>query len=223
MDQNKTGKYFKYAIGEIVLVVIGILIALSINNWNEEKKSNEELDDFLILMLDELSQDMVFFKKGVSRADKNIAFLDAISKKDYTTISIEEFPEIVGRSLNNKKFGATYNNLKSNGKFNLIKDIELKKNLNSYYENNLPIYSEWVIWNQKFVSENIEGHIMYNFPITEGYKTNAEFIINELEKGNYISMANYLLTFLKDFRVMASETMDANQELITLIDTELKK
>ena len=38
--ENKTGKYFKYAIGEIVLVVIGILIALQINNWNEARKQN---------------------------------------------------------------------------------------------------------------------------------------------------------------------------------------
>ncbi|MDT0557834.1 DUF6090 family protein [Ichthyenterobacterium sp. W332] len=38
MKQNKTSKYFKYAVGEIILVVIGILIALQINNWNEEKK-----------------------------------------------------------------------------------------------------------------------------------------------------------------------------------------
>ena len=38
--ENKTGKYFKYAIGEIVLVVIGILIALQINNWNEQRKEN---------------------------------------------------------------------------------------------------------------------------------------------------------------------------------------
>jgi type II secretory pathway pseudopilin PulG len=38
MEKNKTGKYLKYAIGEIVLVVIGILIALQINNWNENKK-----------------------------------------------------------------------------------------------------------------------------------------------------------------------------------------
>jgi hypothetical protein len=38
MEKNKTGKYLKYAFGEIVLVVIGILIALSINNWNEERK-----------------------------------------------------------------------------------------------------------------------------------------------------------------------------------------
>ena len=38
METGKTGKYFKYAIGEIVLVVIGILIALQINNWNEYRK-----------------------------------------------------------------------------------------------------------------------------------------------------------------------------------------
>jgi hypothetical protein len=42
MVKNKTATYFKYAIGEIVLVVIGILIALSINNWNESKKINSE-------------------------------------------------------------------------------------------------------------------------------------------------------------------------------------
>ena len=42
MEKNKTGKYFKYAIGEIVLVVIGILIALQINNFNEQRKDSEK-------------------------------------------------------------------------------------------------------------------------------------------------------------------------------------
>lgn len=41
--ENKTGKYFKYAIGEIVLVVIGILIALQINNWNEQVKKDKKI------------------------------------------------------------------------------------------------------------------------------------------------------------------------------------
>lgn len=40
--ENKTSKYFKYAIGEIVLLVIGILIALQINNWNENSKKSKE-------------------------------------------------------------------------------------------------------------------------------------------------------------------------------------
>jgi len=43
MEQNKTGKYIKYAIGEIVLVVVvvEILIALQINNWNEDRKARK--------------------------------------------------------------------------------------------------------------------------------------------------------------------------------------
>ncbi len=48
MEKNKTGKYFKYAIGEIVLVVIGILIALQINNWNEKtRKYNAIAQNYL--------------------------------------------------------------------------------------------------------------------------------------------------------------------------------
>ena len=45
--ENKTGKYFKYAIGEIVLVVIGILIALQINNWNQNRIDRNEEKDFI--------------------------------------------------------------------------------------------------------------------------------------------------------------------------------
>jgi len=45
--ENKTGKYLKYAIGEIILVVIGILIALSINNWNEGRKNSIKEIQFL--------------------------------------------------------------------------------------------------------------------------------------------------------------------------------
>ena len=63
--ENKTGKYIKYAIGEIVLVVIGILIALNINNWNEanklktqEIKIYKEILSDMSLTLSEVEKDM---------------------------------------------------------------------------------------------------------------------------------------------------------------------
>jgi hypothetical protein len=59
MGKNKTGKYFKYAIGEIILVVIGILIALQINNWNENQKSETKTQDYYVQLLDDLNNDIV--------------------------------------------------------------------------------------------------------------------------------------------------------------------
>ena len=54
MAQNKTGKYFKYAIGEIILVVIGILIALAISNWNSERLNDNRNKALLTKLIKEL-------------------------------------------------------------------------------------------------------------------------------------------------------------------------
>ena len=59
LSEGKTGKYLKYAFGEIILVVIGILIALSINNWNEKQKEKKSE----ILMLKTLQEDFIENKR----------------------------------------------------------------------------------------------------------------------------------------------------------------
>jgi len=59
MDKNKTGKYLKYAIGEIILVVIGILIALQINNWNENRKTEVKINNSLLALRNDLIQDTI--------------------------------------------------------------------------------------------------------------------------------------------------------------------
>tara|TARA_R110002073_G_scaffold108336_3_gene243419 strand:+ start:87084 stop:87839 length:756 start_codon:yes stop_codon:yes gene_type:complete len=56
--ENKTSKYFKYAIGEIVLVVIGILIALQINNANDTRKEKKVLHQYLAKISNNLDKDI---------------------------------------------------------------------------------------------------------------------------------------------------------------------
>ena len=62
-DDNRPLKYMKYAIGEIILVVLGILIALSINNWNEEMK-NKQLETKILLEI----------KKGLNKDLSDITY-----------------------------------------------------------------------------------------------------------------------------------------------------
>jgi hypothetical protein len=78
MDKNKTGKYLKYAIGEIVLVVIGILIALQINNANENRKITETKKEYYRQILLDLD-------KEIDNINSRIIFLDTciVSSDNY--------------------------------------------------------------------------------------------------------------------------------------------
>jgi hypothetical protein len=68
-DDNKPLKYMRYAIGEILLVVIGILIALSINNWNENRKKDEVRRNYYVQMLQDLEQDKILMGEHIKRID----------------------------------------------------------------------------------------------------------------------------------------------------------
>ena len=66
LSEGKTGKYFKYAIGEIVLVVIGILIALQINNWNENRKTKIRANEIYTNLLTSLEQDSIEVQRTIN-------------------------------------------------------------------------------------------------------------------------------------------------------------
>lgn len=74
LAEGKTSKYLKYAIGEIVLVVIGILIALQINNWNEKRKENLNVRDIYYNLLRDIKADSVSYTLNL-KVLKDIDFL----------------------------------------------------------------------------------------------------------------------------------------------------
>jgi hypothetical protein len=63
--ENKTGKYLKYAIGEIILVVIGILIALSINNWNTKQSLKQRGAELLSGIRSDLQKDTIDINENI--------------------------------------------------------------------------------------------------------------------------------------------------------------
>jgi hypothetical protein len=79
------GKYAKYAIGEIILVVIGILIALQINNWNENRKQKEEEQEILNSLNEEISNNIKLLSRSIKSNKKVQVFsnklIDSINKE----------------------------------------------------------------------------------------------------------------------------------------------
>ncbi|WP_223033040.1 DUF6090 family protein [Hanstruepera marina] len=87
MSENKTSKYFKYAIGEIILVVIGILIALQINNWNENRKSNRLLKQYTSNLIQDLEKDKLDITTSISKIKEDSTALYLIQQRVINAIS----------------------------------------------------------------------------------------------------------------------------------------
>lgn len=65
LSEGRTGKYLKYAFGEIVLVMIGILLALQVNNWNEERKLDDRRQEYYSQLLNDLNSDIVHTQQTI--------------------------------------------------------------------------------------------------------------------------------------------------------------
>ena len=108
---GKVGRYFKYAIGEIVLVVIGILIALQINNWNEDNKNKTTEKVFINNLTIDLKRDIEVLKWLITYNKLKLSRIDSLL--EYSNKNINDMPDhnqlyyLVNRSLLNN---ATFSN-----------------------------------------------------------------------------------------------------------------
>ncbi|MBO0329526.1 DUF6090 family protein [[Muricauda] lutisoli] len=80
LSENKIRKYLLYAVGEIILVVIGILIALQINNWNTERKNEEIKKSYYVQILQDLEKDEILMNQGNVLIDSFFVRLAAYQK-----------------------------------------------------------------------------------------------------------------------------------------------
>ena len=140
INQGKTGKYFKYAIGEIVLVVIGILIALQINNWSETDKNKSIEKEYFKELQEDFEINLQISLSTIDNIEEAIPKLISLLKQ-----SSLEIPSISVDSLNNYcallssmpayfSTDRTYNNLIGSGDFKLIRSSSLKSKIADYYK-----------------------------------------------------------------------------------------
>ena len=131
--ENKTGKYFKYALGEIVLVVIGILIALQINNWNESRKKDRTKQSYYNQLITDIDKDSVVINRLIEVTQKSIddyqKYMELFKKPDLDINTILEGLYNVKRTTENVMFNDnTVATLISSGDINLM-PIEIRNGL----------------------------------------------------------------------------------------------
>jgi hypothetical protein len=144
LTENKFGKYLIYAIGEIVLVVIGILIALQINTWNENQKKDEQSAIYLFDLRNDIAFDIETLEERISNNTNRINKADSIiytlaTKKDF---SKEELLGFFNQNmvLTNQSYfipeKSTINQIEASSSGHLIKNKKLRDLIFRYYSIN---------------------------------------------------------------------------------------
>ena len=149
MEKNKTGKYFKYAFGEIVLVVIGILIALQINTWNGEKKDRAYELKMLSEIKSALKTDMEYFEWMVDRTNQVDSMLNVISEQvinesifvDSLYLDADSNWNVLRQGTFFRYNSGPYEALKSSG-IDKISNDSLRYNLIDFYDYIYPLVKE---------------------------------------------------------------------------------
>lgn len=141
LNEGKTYKYLKYAIGEIVLVVIGILIALGINNWNEERKESAAIKNVLVEIKDDLIQDKAELEFKILQRTEDF---EAQNRIITALLTKSEFNDNIRSDLGHinlfRPFYSVSKGYELLKELNLgnLNDKALRVTLTKYYERDIP-------------------------------------------------------------------------------------
>ena len=134
LSENKFSKYFIYAVGEIVLVVIGILIALQINNWNEQRKERAVEVNFLknlrADLVSEIDNNTLFANYRFQKAKASSDLINGAEPQ--TMEDLERYTDTYERVFIWNTFvpnNNTYKELLSSGNLSFIKNDSIKNRL----------------------------------------------------------------------------------------------
>jgi len=225
-DDNRPLKYMRYAIGEIILVVIGILIALQINTWNEERKlkskerkSLTELRKDLNQNLNDIGINIISLQKCkksnetiIYHIENKLAYNDSL---DYHFSMLYPF---ISFTINQ----TTYETLKQNG-FDLISNDSLRNSISNLYADKFKAYQTFE--NTYMVNhylDHIKPMFISEFVTFELYssahpKNYDQFILNSENKQVLIFTADFCNNFIR----MQSNLKTEVEKIIDMIDREV--
>ena len=165
-DDNKPLKYMRYAIGEIVLVVIGILIALSVNNWNDTVKERSVEIKILQEILSNLEYDLVEIRSDIAANDSVIKASKDINRFTKTdSIPSETFFYDVAKLRVNPHFNPNksgYNLLVSKG-VEIVLNDSLRGSLSLLYESLYPYFYRYEEERTQFKLQEINPSLLKYF------------------------------------------------------------
>ncbi len=138
-EENKVTSYLRYAVGEILLVVIGILIALQVNNWNEANKSREQLVEDLHTIERNLRSDSLELANNIKTGERVTGYFNRIlNSPNDSTYNLDDFFTYMGAPAVEVN-SAGYTSALNENILSVIKNEQLRLTLINYYKSDFSL------------------------------------------------------------------------------------
>ncbi|GAA4280370.1 DUF6090 family protein [Gaetbulibacter aestuarii] len=230
IKEGKVLNYLKYAVGEIVLVVIGILIALSINNWNEQRHDRQLERQYLENFAADFKRDYNSFEYFKNSVPKKIKALLLARKYIFESPEIKDTLKFidtlgyggVGSRTSFFENQSTYKDITSTGNLRLIQNEKIRQAILTYYQ-----YSEntEVYLNNLRTDYSTFMNSLYPYDRKKSFKPypkEIKKIMSALKTDSYLKLTNDELAFAYALGVRMNGLTDFNTGLLKMIETELK-
>jgi hypothetical protein len=154
IEESKVRRYVLYAIGEIVLVVIGILIALQVNNWNENRKTVALEKSYLSDIKNDLIADTITFSTAIKRVKQTISNNKRLLTPEIIhEISTDSVFRLLQTSFHSIRIyhidNSTFLKLSNTGFVETGNHNAIFKEINNYYNKEFVAYSEYIDWDKE--------------------------------------------------------------------------
>ncbi len=237
MNQNKTTKYFKYAIGEIILVVIGILIALQINNWNEQQKLKVHEKEALTEIISDLTININKFKQTLNGNNRPGNISNTLSSLHIVIDHLKSnavYHDSLDKHFGISTFSVNYMNYKTSGYeslssvgLDLIKNTKLRSEIGDYYTSSIVIpqdVSKGIIqdFNNYMLDYIRKDFINNNDPTTDLYTLHPRNYDVLREKGEFLESLKMYLSVYETYQEQITNAILASNTLKNNIETYLK-
>lgn len=222
-DDHKILKYTRYALGEIVLVVIGILIALNINNWNQQKKLKFEEQKMLISLRSELEENIIKFDSIYAYHAVRDSVLNRLIDLDLKTESFDSQDSLIKKADWSWTFNPSrgvYNSIINSGKIELINDYELKIKI-AKLKDIIDDYIDDEIITLEYTAQNIEPLFASTFSYYVRPRTKEERTMDSIIYAKVIpsrKFQNQMIFLSYSLIGIFEEGPELRKEFVTIID-----
>ncbi|MFY9242463.1 MAG: DUF6090 family protein [Polaribacter sp.] len=223
--ENKNSKYLKYAIGEIVLVVIGILIALQVSNWNKQNEDRKLEKRYLAELILDLKQDSIFISESIQRSYQQMESKNKLVQyfegQQFTEDSLVAYFSFQWKPV--PKFNpitTTLDELKSTGNIRVIQNSNIRRKIletYNYYTTHINNTQE-----RYHIQQNALGNLVISkVPniFVEFYKTTDKIdikaVLNDYEIKNC-----FFGNFANGFNEALNQLQAKNTELLYALRNE---